>query len=174
MLQLNDLLPSSQWESDWTFYGRDHEGLPDDAEYVVFEYYCENTRCDCHSLVAQIMKLGSDGEPIMKSLAVIDYDWSTEGSKCYPALAESSPRTATAEYILEVYKKFTHHPDYIARIKNHYARVRKLAIEKANKQNLSTKNNGKKIGRNDPCICGSGKKFKKCCNNKISVTGRSS
>ena len=22
---------------------------------------------------------------------------------------------------------------------------------------------GKKIGRNDPCVCGSGKKYKKCC-----------
>ena len=22
-----------------------------------------------------------------------------------------------------------------------------------------------KVGRNDPCPCGSGKKFKKCCNN---------
>ncbi len=26
----------------------------------------------------------------------------------------------------------------------------------------------KKVGRNDPCPCGSGKKFKKCCNTKIS------
>jgi len=25
----------------------------------------------------------------------------------------------------------------------------------------------KKIGRNDPCPCGSGKKFKKCCENKM-------
>ncbi len=24
-----------------------------------------------------------------------------------------------------------------------------------------------KIGRNDPCTCGSGKKFKKCCANKM-------
>lgn len=23
--------------------------------------------------------------------------------------------------------------------------------------------NEKKIGRNDPCLCGSGKKYKKCC-----------
>ena len=23
--------------------------------------------------------------------------------------------------------------------------------------------NGKKIGRNEPCVCGSGKKFKVCC-----------
>ena len=22
---------------------------------------------------------------------------------------------------------------------------------------------GRKIGRNDPCLCGSGKKYKKCC-----------
>jgi hypothetical protein len=25
-----------------------------------------------------------------------------------------------------------------------------------------------KIGRNDPCPCGSGKKYKKCCVNKLS------
>lgn len=25
----------------------------------------------------------------------------------------------------------------------------------------------KKVGRNDPCPCGSGKKFKKCCEEKI-------
>ena len=25
---------------------------------------------------------------------------------------------------------------------------------------------GPKVGRNDPCPCGSGKKFKKCCMNK--------
>jgi hypothetical protein len=27
-------------------------------------------------------------------------------------------------------------------------------------------------GRNDPCLCGSGKKFKKCCLPKIQATGR--
>jgi len=27
-------------------------------------------------------------------------------------------------------------------------------------------NEAKKVGRNDPCSCGSGKKFKKCCINK--------
>jgi hypothetical protein len=29
----------------------------------------------------------------------------------------------------------------------------------------------KKIGRNDPCSCGSGKKFKKCCESKM-IGGR--
>ena len=29
----------------------------------------------------------------------------------------------------------------------------------------------KKVGRNDPCPCGSGKKFKKCCESKM-IGGR--
>ncbi|MGY9063023.1 MAG: SEC-C metal-binding domain-containing protein [Rhodospirillales bacterium] len=24
---------------------------------------------------------------------------------------------------------------------------------------------GKKVGRNEPCICGSGRKYKRCCGN---------
>ncbi|MBW2342338.1 MAG: SEC-C domain-containing protein [Deltaproteobacteria bacterium] len=30
-----------------------------------------------------------------------------------------------------------------------------------------TKVAGKKIGRNDPCPCGSGKKYKKCCGRNV-------
>jgi hypothetical protein len=33
---------------------------------------------------------------------------------------------------------------------------------------VSMMNSGKKVGRNDPCPCGSGKKFKKCCLNSES------
>jgi preprotein translocase subunit SecA len=33
------------------------------------------------------------------------------------------------------------------------------------------RNVGKKVGRNDPCPCGSGKKFKACCMRKQSTTG---
>ena len=28
---------------------------------------------------------------------------------------------------------------------------------------ISPKHSGKKIGRNEPCLCGSGKKYKHCC-----------
>jgi uncharacterized protein YchJ len=31
------------------------------------------------------------------------------------------------------------------------------------KESLPIINQNKKIGRNDPCPCGSGKKYKKCC-----------
>lgn len=41
----------------------------------------------------------------------------------------------------------------------------KIQIEEIKKQEESSKN--KKIGRNDPCTCGSGKKYKQCCLNKV-------
>lgn len=41
---------------------------------------------------------------------------------------------------------------------------RKAIKKQYNKDNTVIK--GEKIGRNDPCPCGSGKKYKKCCLNK--------
>ena len=37
---------------------------------------------------------------------------------------------------------------------------------KEQKRSTTFKREGKKIGRNDPCPCGSGKKYKNCCMNK--------
>lgn len=34
------------------------------------------------------------------------------------------------------------------------------------KQMKSLRNTGQKVGRNDPCTCGSGKKYKSCCMRK--------
>jgi uncharacterized protein len=36
--------------------------------------------------------------------------------------------------------------------------LRQAIYERETSQRLRTK-----VGRNDPCLCGSGKKFKKCC-----------
>lgn len=162
MLQLNDVLASAQWEPDWTLFGQDHEGLANDAQYVIFEYYCDNPACDCQRLTADIMKLGEDGEPIGKSQAVISYDWSSQERQCAPVLTEESPQTSVARCLLEAYKKCIHCDEYLLRIKSHYARVKQLALEKATIRNTPLR---QKIPRNDPCPCGSNKKYKKCCLN---------
>jgi len=164
MIELNDLLPSSQWENNWTFYGAHHEGLPNDRVYVVFEYYCNTPGCDCKSLSADVKALDQEGEPLPESLALIDYSWSTASTECHPTLSEKSPKTATSMHILEVYKKFIHHPDYLPRIKNQYMRVKELVAGKPLRKTVVQKNlSGKRIGRNEKCPCGSNKKYKKCC-----------
>ncbi len=53
-------------------------------------------------------------------------------------------------------------------------RVRQEAAIAASQQTTETKrepvrNVGRKVGRNDPCPCGSGKKFKACCMNKTAT-----
>ena len=39
----------------------------------------------------------------------------------------------------------------------------KISDPDEEEENTSTKSTGAKVGRNDPCPCGSGKKYKKCC-----------
>jgi hypothetical protein len=149
MLQLNDLLPPEQWETYWTILGNQHEELLDDKKYIIFEHYCPTPNCYCKKL-----------EPLKKSAANIFYNWSSSETGCDPVLMDESPKTKTALKLLEVYKKHIHQEEYLARIKNQYSRVKELAL--SNEQTRAI-NPNRDISRNDPCPCGSNKKFKKCC-----------
>jgi hypothetical protein len=163
MVQLNDLLPPEQWETYWTILGDQHEELQDDKEYIIFEHYCPTPDCYCKKLVANIKEMGPDGEPVEKSAAVIEYNWSSEETSCDPMLLEESPQTKIALDLLEVYKKHIHQEEYLTRIQNQYNKVKELSLENPPEQAI---NPNRDIGRNDPCLCGSNKKFKKCCLNK--------
>ena len=46
-------------------------------------------------------------------------------------------------------------------IHSEYSSLKKREVER--KEVKTVKIEGKKVGRNDPCVCGSGKKYKKCC-----------
>ncbi len=50
---------------------------------------------------------------------------------------------------------------------SHYNRMQEFFVETTEKKEIQEKKNKNKnknkIGRNDPCYCGSGKKYKKCC-----------
>lgn len=169
MLQLNHLLPQDQWEPYWTLSSKEHPGLPENINYMIFEFYCTNNACDCQSLVAEIMALDEENGIIMKPLAQVRYDWSSEETRCYPSFAKGSPETPLAICLLDAYKNLIHNDEYQKRIEDQYTRVKKLALDQGLKVTQHEKSlPAKTIGRNDPCPCGSNKKYKKCClNNKI-------
>ncbi len=50
--------------------------------------------------------------------------------------------------------------------------IAKMALRDSQKQNVRdlVTNTDKKVGRNDPCPCGSGKKYKKCCMNSSIIS----
>ena len=46
---------------------------------------------------------------------------------------------------------------------NIFTEEEREVLYKEQKRSTTVVNEGPKIGRNDPCPCGSGKKYKKCC-----------
>lgn len=68
-------------------------------------------------------------------------------------------------YLCEGYKRFFHHcRPFVTALSDQW---QKQPLERRMSQEQATfKRPHAKIGRNDPCPCGSGRKYKKCCMNK--------
>ena len=147
--------------------------------YSLFESYCDEAGCDCRRVFFNVYS-----ERRNEIVAVIAYGW--EDSKFYadwfgdndpkiieelkgPILNSASPQSELAPILLNRVKEYVLKDEYyIERIKRHY-RMFKDLIEKENRNETSIKSDKKvkmETGRNAPCPCGSGKKYKKCCMNK--------
>ncbi len=91
-----------------------------------------------------------------------------------PALNITSPQSEIAPAILKIVKDVLRSDkNYLKRLKSHYKLFKEIVESKENKsRNFSYRNylsdkpintKSQKIGRNEPCPCGSGKKYKNCC-----------
>ncbi len=79
-------------------------------------------------------------------------------------------REATIEYIFKVQVNVTAKPIPTRQAQNDPTQTTGLNVQQQSKNNgqkTVTASDIKKIGRNDPCPCGSGKKYKKCCGKNI-------
>ncbi len=47
-----------------------------------------------------------------------------------------------------------------------YFKPHRIRMAHAQRESKTVRRNAPKVGRNDPCPCGSGKKFKACCGGK--------
>ena len=153
----------------------DDPELPEGNYYLV-EAYCDEVGCDCRRVFFNVYY-----EERNEIVAVIAYGW--ENRKFYadwlgrndpqdiadlkgPALNLASYQSELAPILLHKIKYVLNDRHYVERIKRHY-RMFKDLIEEENRDEPSVKSDKRvKIGRNDPCPCGSGKKYKRCCMNK--------
>lgn len=150
--------------------------LPIDS-YSLIESYCDEPGCDCRRVFFSVFSKKSN-----KMLAVIAYGWENEGfySKWFgynnpqaikdlkgPALNLASPQSELAPAILKAVEAVLKDNSYIKRIKSHYELFKDFIENSANEKQMlnkdSTGTSTLKVGRNAPCPCGSGKKYKKCC-----------
>lgn len=81
-----------------------------------------------------------------------------------------SPRTELAPAIVELARDLLlRDRRYVERLKRHYALMRAKVDRPAAAGAPATVAKRKRVGRNEPCPCGSGRKFKRCCGRDIEV-----
>ncbi len=135
----------------------------EELELYVDDQYCINPKCDCDAVRLVFLKINEETRivNILFSISV-------------PFQDEIEIDDNITRYTKEEIKKIYYHwlksdPEIIDILETRYTMMKEvgkglIAKHLSKKPHNYTAGVGqKKIGRNDPCPCGSGKKYKKCC-----------
>jgi hypothetical protein len=163
--------------------------LPID-EYGFLESYCDEKDCDCRRVVISVFGFNQG-----KVLASIGLGFDSGEAGAGPYLDPLCPQSIHSQDLLQLFTKVINDdPDYLARLQQHYTQFKeKIDGNPYNGRPFEDPHSakrtpsdlkdafagpllgsppeparwqGRKVGRNDPCPCGSGKKYKKCCLSK--------
>lgn len=152
--------------------------LLDGRAYEAQELYCPVPDCTCGEVYI-------DFETGRRLTSIGHVETSLSGAS--PALKPKSRHAIQLQQLWAAYQQ--RHPDYPARLARRYAVVKKLGARFVAPQSQRARpvaraaqrspapvtsqaaaqgtpiapTQASKVGRNDPCPCGSGRKFKKCC-----------
>jgi len=147
MSAYNDVLP----------YGDQLFVTIDGKECIILDQYCLLPKCSCTDTTLNIMsidKAGKTGEELCTvSVNYRKKQWETIEGPSFPVTVKTV-RTAIEDQLPNIYKRLLKRHIKLKAIyahckKRHYSPKQELQLPK--------------VGRNDPCPCGSGKKYKKCC-----------
>ncbi|HEX2959055.1 MAG TPA: SEC-C metal-binding domain-containing protein [Chitinispirillaceae bacterium] len=132
----------------------------DSVTFLVADQYCLNTHCKCTNLVINIVPLEQDAVHTMFTQATaISYDYKSGKWK----LVEQVGGHPEAAVLVKTLKE--QHPQVNVFFSERKQRLKELykRYRAQFQQALQQKTVHQLYSRNDPCPCGSGKKFKKCC-----------
>lgn len=128
-------------------------------QYVVLDQYCLLPKCSCTDTILNIISidhLGKMGEEL--GTIALNYkkrQWQLKEDLSFPLTLETL-KTTIEEQIPDFYRQMLQRHKKLKAI---YAHNKKMHYASKLEPQVS------KVGRNDPCPCGSGKKYKKCCLN---------
>lgn len=126
-----------------------------DQTCLIFDQYCLLPKCSCTDTTLSFFSeeaIDKEGEELFS--VALNYKKKQWGAvKKHAASADvESVRSAIEEQIPDIYKRLLKRH---IKLKGIYAHCKK--------RHFSQQLQLPKVGRNDPCPCGSGKKYKKCC-----------
>lgn len=172
---LHDKFPEMAMQEQRSFRLSDHNELPDD-EYSLMELYCNDINCDCrrvHFLVVSnktkthLAEMSFGWESLSyyeKFMGINDPELINEmtGLSLNPLSEQSEYAPALLNIINN---EVLQDRNYVKRLQRHYQLFKEKVYEEARIKNQSKTiiYSQTKTGRNEPCPCGSGKKYKKCC-----------
>jgi hypothetical protein len=111
------------------------------------ELYCVESNCSCAKVLVDFDVIAPRGAP---HLGHVEFDGNT-------AILRPDHERHRAE-LSELWDAFrARHPRYVERFAQRGAVMHGLAGR------IVPEHRTTKVGRNEPCLCGSGKKYKKCC-----------
>jgi SEC-C motif len=134
-----------------------------DTDYLALDQYCVKPGCRCTQTHLNLFPIKGEGRSVDSTGAVIvDYaavSWDPIASEPLPCdvaeyrriMERSSP---------DFYKSLRARHKKMRAI---YAHCREREIQALRRRRIGA------VGRNDPCPCGSGKKYKKCCMGKSAI-----
>lgn len=132
-----------------------------DKQCIVMDQFCLLPKCSCTDTILSIMPIdesGNIGEEI--------FSFTVAYKKKLWRELESPPSSFSAERIRDVIEAQI--PDVYSRLRARHVKLKAIYAH-CKKRHFMAKQQPlelPKVGRNDPCPCGSGLKYKKCCERK--------
>jgi len=130
--------------------------------YSVEDMYCLTAGCSCSKVLLHLFD--QEQEPVARCF--VDYKrntWESAESE-EPVIEARIPLKTFRKHLIETY------PGFVRGLRERHRRLRRIYAAFCKRQaTSSTPSSPARVGRNDPCPCGSGKKYKKCC---LSGAGR--
>jgi hypothetical protein len=153
MYAYNDVLP----------YGNQMRVTINDREYLIFDQFCLLPGCSCtHTVMDILPDTGAETATEASFALKLIYTkkrWETD---------EDLPGSITLAAVRSAIEE--RHPDFYRTLRIRHEKLKYIYQKCREKEFLPAQPaQSSKVGRNDPCPCGSGKKYKKCCFGKVSA-----
>jgi hypothetical protein len=140
------------------------------TRYLLDDQYCLASTCSCTHTMLTIIAVHNDLQSLDRSPLVLKYDYKTNS---IGIVSRGPGNIATPNELLQEMRRngfikiFIKRHKQLRLIYNHYRKKKSKTLKRFSKKyslsGTEKKENLKKIGRNAPCPCGSGKKYKNCC-----------
>ena len=181
-LRVEPALAAAETRTVTLFEPRD--GIPP-GSYGLIESYCPDPDCDCRRVMINVV----EKEHPRRYLAAIGYAFDRDIKDAGPYLDPLNEQCSYAGALLRLVEQVVlRDARYVARLERHYDLVKRAAHDPTHPAydtlRQATDSDGgwasvrqmdallgktdpgpepRPVGRNDPCPCGSGKKYKHCC-----------